>query len=369
MLYVGLDVHLRSSTICILGDDGRAVKTRTFTGPAARVVTYLRSLGRDLMVCYEASVGYGPLHDKLASFCRRVVVAHPGRLRLIFRSKRKNDRVDAAKLAKLLYLDEVPAVHVPGVDVRDWRELIEFRRRSVDKRTRVKNQLRTVLRGQAVAKPKAVGGQWTRRGRAWLASVELPTPTAALRRDVLLDELAHLERQVDRVTVELDRIAACHPGVALLMSIPGVGPRTAEAVVAYLDDPYRFASNRRVGAYFGLVPGQDSSGPVNRLGHITKQGPATARKLLVEAAWQMIRRDETTRQRFDDIVAGKPERRKIALVAIAHRLVRIMHAMLRSGETYHPRKSEKRPTPDARATAAPMPVAVPGAVPVAVPGV
>ena len=61
-------------------------------------------------ICFEATCGYGPLHDALAKFASRVVVAHPGRLRLIFRSKRKNDRVDAQKLAKLLHLDEVPAV-------------------------------------------------------------------------------------------------------------------------------------------------------------------------------------------------------------------------------------------------------------------
>lgn len=250
--------------------------------------------------------------------------------------------MDAQKIAKLLYLDEVPAVHVPDQDGRAWRELIEFRRRSVDKQTKVKNQLRCLLRANALHVPKDFG-LWTNKGLAWLEQLELSTTTARLKRRLLLAELAHLKVQIKDVTQELDRLAADHPGVALLTTIPGVGPRTAEAFVAYVDRPERFARVNRVPAYFGIVPSQDASAGVNRLGHITKQGPATARKLLIEAAWQMIRRDPATGAAFDRIVAGKKERRKIALVAIAHRLVRIMHAMLRTGEVYNAQGSE--PTP------------------------
>lgn len=333
MLYVGLDVHYRTTTCCILGRDGRPVRTRTFRGSWQKTVDYLKSLKDDLSVCFEASVGYGPLYDALLGFCRTVRVAHPGHLRLIFRSKRKNDRVDAQKIAKLLYLDEVPAVHVPGQDGRAWRELIEFRRREVDKQTKVKNQLRALLRGYALHVPKGLG-LWSKAGLAWLGVVGLPTATARTKRRLLLSELAHLRVQIKEVTGALDRIAAAHPGVALLMTIPGVGPRTAEAFVAYVDRPERFTRLNRVPAYFGLVPSQDASAGVNRLGHITKQGPATARKLLVEASWQMIRRDPATRAVFDRLVAGKKERRKTALIAVAHRLVRIMQTMLKTGEVY-----------------------------------
>ena len=94
-------------------------------------------------------------------------MAHPAQLRLIFRSKRKNDRVDSAKLSKLLYLDEVPVVHVPGVDVRAWRGLINYRRNLVCRRAAVKTQVRALLRGLGVA-VTAVRGLWTAKGIAWL---------------------------------------------------------------------------------------------------------------------------------------------------------------------------------------------------------
>ena len=116
------------------------------------------------------------------------------------------------------------------------------------------------------------------------------------------------------------------------MTIPGVGPRTAEAVVAYVDNPERFSRNKAVGSYFGLVPCQDASAERNRLGHITRQGPGTVRRLLVEAAWQGVWRSARIRAFFERIGQGDPQRRKIAIVATAHYLLRVMHAMLFSGQ-------------------------------------
>ncbi|MFN7022056.1 MAG: transposase [Phycisphaerales bacterium] len=127
MLYVGLDVHQRSSMLCVLDGQGNERERRSVTGHPRLVVERLRMLGEPFEVCYEASCGYGWLHDELRPIAARVVVAHPGQLRLIFRSKRKNDRVDTQKLAKLLFLGEVPPVHVPSGGTRTWRSMVEHR--------------------------------------------------------------------------------------------------------------------------------------------------------------------------------------------------------------------------------------------------
>jgi transposase len=164
--------------------------------------------------------------------------------------------------------------------------------------------------------------------------VDLPTRADALRRDQALEDLAHATVQVRRAEQELKRMADGHPGVAVLRSIPGVGPRTAEAVVAYLDDPRRFDRSKQVGCYFGLIPCQDASADRNRLGHITRQGPATVRKLLTEAAWQGIRRSPTIRAFFERVRRDDPGRQKIALVATAHYLARVMFALLRDNDTW-----------------------------------
>jgi transposase len=330
--YVGIDWHWQQTTICILNEKGQRVQLRTIRKSWFSVLEWLKEeLQHPFAVCFEASNGYGVLGDRLAQMAERVVVAHPGQLRLIFRSKRKNDRVDAEKLAKLLFLDAVPAVWVPPAEVRAWRSLIEYRQRVLAERTRVKNRIRALLRGQGLAAAK---GLWTRAGQAWLAGQRLACTWDELRRDDLQQQLQALTERLKRLTSELDRRARSQAATQLLMTIPGVGPRTAEAVAAYLDEVKRFARGKQVASYFGLVPCQDSSGGVNRLGRITRQGPPTVRRLLVEAAWQGIRRSPQLKSYFDRLVREDRDRRKIALVATAHHLARVMFAMLRTGETW-----------------------------------
>ena len=329
MYYVGLDIHSKHITICVLNQTGQAVQ-RARVRTVQQLMQLLHELPNRFEVCYEASCGYGHYHDLLSPVAARVAVAHPGQLRLIFRSKDKSDRRDAERLAKLLYLGEVPTVHVPALDVRTWRELINCRSQMIAKRTRAKNTIRALLRGAGQSPPKQPG-LWTKQGLAWLRQLALPTSSQLLRRDLLLEEIDTLNRQLRRIEQELQHRAQQTPAVLQLRSIPGVGLRTAEAVAAFLDDPHRFPNAKAVGQYFGLVPRQDQSGDKNRLGHITREGPSVVRQLLAEAAWQARRRSPTVRAYFERTQRGDPQRKKIALVATAHYLVRIMYALLRDG--------------------------------------
>jgi transposase len=330
MLHVGMDVHWKTTTVCILDEDGHLVKSRRIEGRWDKVMQFVETIDRPFQVAFEASCGYGYLYDRLSKCARRVVVAHPGQLRLIFRSKRKNDRVDAEKLAKLLYLDEVPPAYVPSASTRRWRELIEYRQALVAKMVRCKNGLRALLRSRGISGPR---GLWSRKGLEWLGSVEL-SDSVQLRRDMLMEELELYDRQIKQATKVLDEMGKAHPGVTVLRTIPGVGPRTAEALAAYVDDPRRFGNNRAIGAYLGLVPCQDASAGANRLGHVTREGPATARKLLVEASWQVIRRCPEMRARFERICQDRRDRRKKAVVAVARHLACCMLSMLQTGEAW-----------------------------------
>src|SRR5215831_10531055 len=304
MLYVGLDIHTKHIALCVLSQTGQVVQRARVRG-LAEMLAILKGLPDRFEVCYEASCGYGHYHDLLQPLAARVVVAHPGQLRLIFRSKNKNDRNDAERLAKLLYLGETPTVHVPSLEVRTWRELINCRSQLIAKRTRAKNTLRALLRSAGVNPPKHPG-LWTKAGFRWLRQLELPTFSQCLRRDLLLEEIETLVRQVRRIEQQLNRQARRTSAVALLRTIPGVGARTAEAVAAFIDDPHRFRNAKAVGRYFGLVPSQDQSGERNRLGHITREGPAVVRQLLAEAAWQALRRSPTVRSYFERVQRGDP---------------------------------------------------------------
>jgi transposase len=355
MFFVGLDVHQKRSSFCILDQNGKKVKEFDVLGGWDILIEEIARVPRPFAICFEASTGCGWLFDRIAPLAGRIEVAHPGQVRLIFRAKKKNDRIDARKLATLLFLNQVPKAYIPDAQVRAWRGLVEFRHATIVKRTQVKNNIRTLLKGcgiQKIAAPAKTAenpqtprkgsacasgqrGLWAKKGLAVLRELELPTLEDRLRRDMLLEQLDQFNGQVKRIEKELDKIAADHAGVSLLRTIPGVGARTAEAVLAYVDKPHRFERNKQIGAYFGLVPCQDASADVNRLGHITRQGPSTVRGLMVEAAWQAKLRSPTIKAFYEQVQQGKKERGKIALVATAHHLLRVMLSMLKSGEVWH----------------------------------
>src|SRR5262249_4828801 len=245
MFYVGLDIHTKRIAFCVLSDKGQLVQRGQVRG-LDEVLRTLKGLPDRFEVCYEASCGYGHFHDVLQPLAARVLVAHPGQLRLIFRSKNKNDRNDAERLAKLLYLGETPTVHVPSLEVRTWRELINCRSQIIAKRTRAKNTVRALLRSAGITPPKHPV-LWTKAGVKWLRLLELPTISQQLRRDLLLEEIETLTKQVQRLEQELNRQARKTPAVALLRTIPGVGARTAEAVGAVIDGPPRLTKAKAHG--------------------------------------------------------------------------------------------------------------------------
>jgi transposase len=335
MLTVGLDVHFRKSSLCLLDDNGKVIQEKQVLGTWPELIDELSRIREPFQICYEASLGYGHLFDRIGALpmARRVQVAHPGHLRLIYRAKKKNDRVDSRKLAALCYLDQVPLVHVPCVETRSWRAMIEWRQKLIGRRVMVKNQIRSLLKSCGIVPPKGAK-LWSARGIAWLREQAFLMEVDGIRREMLIEELQEHDGRIKKVEKVLNGIGQKHPGVQLLRTIPGVGPRTAEAFVAYVDDPNRFGRISSIGSYIGLVPSQDSSGDKNRLGHITRQGPASLRKLLVEASWQGILRDGAIRKHYEGILRGDKTRRRIALIATARWLSEVMLSMLKSGESW-----------------------------------
>ena len=336
MLYVGLDVHWSMSMICVLDENGKEQHTRRIQGTWNILIEELRKIKEPFKICFEASTGYGVIYDKLKEIAEQVTVAHPGQLRLIFKSKRKTDRIDAQKLAKLLFFKEVPSVYVPAQYIRGWRSLIEHRTNLVHERTRSKNGIRTCLKGNGIVAPKSL---WTRAGMAWLEKLDMATPMETIRKDDLVQRVIMNEAMIKRTETELQKIADRHPGIPILMSIPGIGIRTAEAVLAYIDDPQRFSSVRNIGTYFGLIPCLDESAGRKRYGHISKEGPASVRRLLLEAAWSAVRYNPVAREKFLRIKNGNAKRTRIAVVAVAHYLVRVMLSMLKNNTMWDLKKA------------------------------
>jgi len=230
-------------------------------------------------------------------------------------------------------------VAIPAKAVRERRALIAVRQTLVGRRTTVRNRIRGILLGQGL--PVPVGHRaWTELGRAGLAQLGRPLAACSAEDlwrgllDLALTELGQVEALVAATEAKLNAQGRDDAATRLLQTVPGVGPRTAEAIVAHLDDPHRFRTGKQVSAYAGLVPRQYQSGESDRRGRITKRGSVVLRSLLVECAWALVRYNAWGRATYRHLTRGGPARRKVAIVALARRLLVRCWAMLRDGTAW-----------------------------------
>jgi len=286
-------------------------------------------------IVFEIGPAAGWVHDIAEGFGVEIQVANPNGEGWRWRNtKRKTDRMDALKLAKLSAADQLPTVYVPSRPVRQRRSLIAYRHALVARRTRVKNRIRSILHGEGLPVPVGAKG-WTQtslqRLREWACPMEEAT-AAELWPGELYEELESLEQaesRLLRVEKTLGVLNRSDKRVQQLQTIPGVGPRTAEALVATIDNPHRFQCGKQVGSYVGLVPRLFESGKTSHDGRITCQGNKILRTLLVEASWVALRYNPWLRRVYERVKGGSRKRSKIAIVAVARRLLVTAWAMLR----------------------------------------
>ena len=301
-------------------------------------------------VVIEVGPAAGWISDLSARSRIELQVANPSHQGWRWRSvKKKTDRVDALKLAQLSAVNQLPLVNVPSKEVREWRSLIHYRQALVARRTAIKNTIRSILNRQAIAMPSGKSG-WTNAFRKTLDRLagvgdDMVAFWATLEptqwwRGQLAEELRQLDEvssAIGSVEQRLNAYAENKPAVQKLRSTPGVGPRLSEAVAAVLDNPRRFKNGKQVAAYAGLVPRVFQSGSVDRKGRITGAGNRYLRGMLVEVSWLGLRTNPWMRQVFDRVCRGCPSRRKIAIVAVARRLLIWCWAMLRDDRDWNPK--------------------------------
>jgi transposase len=251
-------------------------------------------------------------------------------------NKKKSDRVDALKLARMLEMGDMPTVHVPDPRVRQWRELIAYRHTLVDRRTAIKNSIRAIFERRGERLPSG-SKAWTVAGMRQIGESSRALDECSpenLWRGQLHEELQQhesLEKNIAAAESKLEELAAADDRVKRLRTAPCVGPRLGELVVAMLDKPERFKTGKQVGAYVGLSPRQWQSGQSLREGHISRMGNPLLREVLVEVSWTGVRTNPWMKQVYEEVRRGSDKRKKIAIVAVARRLFVRLWAMLRDG--------------------------------------
>ncbi len=343
MNILAIDLGKFNSMCCFYNTDTNEYRFQV----AATTRHYLSSVFKnhkiDLIVM-EACGPSGWISDLCQQFGLKTLVCSTNDAAWMWKNvKRKTDKDDSLKLARMAMMGQLTPVHVPKHQVREHRALIKYRKTIVGRLNRTKNLIRARFADHGIEIDR--GQKAWRTGRELIDSHRKPLAECSLEElwrgqlDLELTQLDSLAQQQADVERRLDLIAKDDERIQRVQTIPGVGRRTAEAIVTTLDDVDRFDNARQVSSYIGLVPRQYQSGETDRNGRITKRGSRLLRTLLLECAWISMRYNEWSRTTYDRIHGGQQTRKKKAAIALARKIAVVAWSMLKHKTDWDPQRA------------------------------
>jgi len=332
VLFVGIDVHKRKYHVA-LWKNGAPASHWVMPANNEAVVKRLQPVRRGIQrIVYEAGpTGYG-LARTLEAAGFPVGVAAPGKTPAPANEGNKSDRIDCRKLAEFAAKGLLTFVAAPTPAEEHERQVLRLRESMIDKRRRVKQQIRSFFLQHELQEPKGMN-YWAARAVATLNALELP---ADLRfcLDELLQELEHSTDALKRFDRKLAVIGARHEKrMQLLRTHPGVGEKTAMQFLLEVYRCERFADRQGLASYLGLAPRVRQSGATRREGGVVPAGRGRLRAHLVQACWQWIRRDAVGKKLYGRLCRNTGCAQK-AILALARRMAVDLWAMARDGRPY-----------------------------------
>lgn len=329
-VYIGVDFHARQQTVSYLTTEEGEIKRRQLEHGQLDEVRkfYQQFAGQEVIVGFEAS-GYAAWFEELLEELRyQIWIGHATAIRLFARRRQKNDRRDADLILELLVGGDFPRIHRYSAASRAVLQQLRYRQRLVKMRTMVVNHLVFMAASRGVSLRTQLK---SRRGLERLQQVNLSEPLSQ-QRDELCQLLWELKPKIETVERWLEGKADADPGVQRLRTHYGIGPLTGLCLVHTLERVERFANPRKVTAYVGFDPVEDSSGERQRIGSISKQGSRLLRFFLVEAGQVAVRKDPDLARVYKRVWLRRGHAK--AKVAVGRRLLVRAFIMLRDEIDY-----------------------------------
>jgi transposase len=335
VVHVGVDVHKASYSVALHSTERGLLITWVQPARPGVLIERLRPVHQRIaQVVYEAGpTGFG-LARRLRSEGYNAQVIAPSKLLAPVGPEAKSDRLDCRRLAQFSAKGLLHPVRVPTEREEADRQVLRLRVQLVCKTRAVQAQIKSYLLLHGIAEPAGLS-HWLKASVKVLRDLEL-LPELRFCLDLLLDNLAHAQEQVKRVTVRLKGLAEAdrhRNATEVLCSVPGVGVLTAAAFRLELPEPQRFDHGGQVARMTGLAPQVRQSGETRREGGLLKSGNARLRTVLVEAAWRWVRYDETAARCYRQLVANTGSSKK-AIVGMARRLGVLLWRLSIHGEPY-----------------------------------
>jgi len=324
-LYIGLDVSLASTAICVVSAQGKVVKETAAPSEPEDLVRVLRGLpGRVVGVGLEAGPLSQWLYQHLTEAGFPTVLMETRQVKGALKAMPiKTDRRDAEGIARLLQMGWFRPVHCKSLSAQEMRALLSSRKAIQQAALSLELSIRGVLRNFGLKMGQVAKGRFEQRvlelaeGNPMLEAAATPILSA---RRALRQELAGMEKL-------LRDHAKSDPVCRHLMTMPGVGALVALNYKAAIDDPDRFSSSRDVGPWVGLTPRREQSGERDIIGEISRAGDAGLRTALYQAATVMLNRGRSNWLSAWAWNVAKRRGKKRATVALARRIGVVLHRM------------------------------------------
>jgi transposase len=333
----GMDLGDNYSHLCLINTGNGEVieESRLRTTPEAMRCRF--DSERPLHIAIEVGT-HSPWVSRLLTECgHEVLIANPRKTRLIYGERRKTDKLDAEKLARLARADPellYPVEH-RGCDSQAHLSVVHSREALIRSRTQMINHVRGTVKSFGYRLPKCSAPSFHKKVPGLLPSelVEALGP--------IVETIGSLTEKIKDYDRRIEGLATEHYAeTELLRQVSGVGSLTAVTFVLTLEDPQRFAKSRSVGAYLGLAPGTDQSGEQDPQKRISGEGDEMLRRLLVSSAHYILGPFalDSDLRRYGEKLAerGGKNAKKRAVVAVARKLSVLLHRLWVSGEVYEP---------------------------------
>lgn len=336
---IGLDLGDKKHALCVINAAGEIIDERSITN-------HLESLRRlskkypKARIAFEVGTHSPWINRFLRSCGHEVIVANTRKLRAISANQRKSDKTDARILARLARVDPELLYPIEHGSEEAQKDLLQIKLRDnlVRQRVNIISSVRFTVKSLGILLPSPGSACFAKRARSILTEshpeiLQIVEPSLEVI-DCLSASIRKFDKQID----ELGETK--YPATKILRQIPGIGPVTALSFVLVIEDPERFARNRDVGAYLGLVPRRDQSGDLDKQLRISKAGDAYLRKLLVGSAQYLLGHFgpdcDLKRKGLEMAARGGPRSKKKAVVAMARKLAVLMLVLWKTNGTYNP---------------------------------
>lgn len=359
----GLDVHKKSIVACIITPEGKETRTfGTMTDDILALIDWLKSKGCTHVAMESTGVYWKPIYNLLELEEIEPMVVNAQHIKTV--PGRKTDCKDAEWIADLLQHGLLKGSYIPSREQRELRELVRYRRSLINERSRETNRLIKVLEGGNIKLSSVVSDVRGVSGRSMIEAlingIEDPKVLSELAKgrlknkreeleralrgvigphqrmllSVLLEHIDFLDQQISRLDQEIaEQMLPFEEELTLLETIPGVGRRTAEQILAEIGtDINRFPTAAHLASWAGMCPGNNKSADKRKSGRTTK-GNKSLRSTLVSASHAAARAKETyLSAQYHRIAARRGSKR--AAVAVGHSILVIVYHILKRRQSY-----------------------------------